>query len=277
MKAILSTPSPEIIDGLLHNLPPSDAIRSTVLAKIQECQHFIAMVNRFGHRLVVKDHLFLSMEKAKAEKLLVHLKSILHPVCCVPDDILLELFTLVIDFTGASAVSTDMWRALILVTPSLWSDVHLNFNNNIYLRYHLSHAECILIGCLKRSESHLLNVFVHGPHAHPDTNRVLSHLLTSVARWRSLTVDAGPEVYKMFEKCSRESLTELRILSMADSVYMDVDPKEEDRYTGVILKAFCFTPKLCQLFLSPLLLSSLSLSAETMYNNIQEFSVNLFD
>ncbi|SJL14662.1 uncharacterized protein ARMOST_18127 [Armillaria ostoyae] len=245
MKAIPSPPSPEIIDGLLHNLPPSDTIRPAVLAKIQECQHFIAAVNKFGHRLVVKDHLFLSVEKAKAEKLLVHLKSILHPIRCVPNDVLLELFTLVVDFTDASAVSTDtvlwacarvcqQWRALILATSSLWSDVHLNFDDNIY-----------------------------------------SHV--PATKWQSLTVDAGPEVYKMFEKCPRESLTELCTLSIADSAYMDADPEEEDQYTGVILKAFRFTPKLRRLFLSPLPLSSLPLSAETMYNNIQEFSVNLFD
>ncbi|KAK0429956.1 hypothetical protein EV421DRAFT_1913623 [Armillaria borealis] len=287
MEAIPLSPSPEIIEGLTHNLPPSDAIRPAVLAKIQECQHFIATVNRFGHRLVVKDHLFLSMEKAKAEKLLVHLKLILHPIRCLPDNVLLELFTLVIDFTGTSAVSTDMvlwacarvcqwWRALILDTPSLWSDVHLNFDDDIYLRYHLPRAERILVERLERSGSHLLNIFICGPCAHPDTNRILSRLLTSAARWRSLTVDAGPEVYKMFEKCPGESLTELCTLSIADSIYMEGEPDEEDRYTGVILKAFCCTPKLRRLFLSPLPLSSLSLSAETMYNNIQEFSVNLF-
>ncbi|KAK0246518.1 hypothetical protein EDD85DRAFT_944900 [Armillaria nabsnona] len=147
---------------------------------------------------------------------------------------------------------------------------------DIYLRYRLSRAERILVEHLERSRSHLLNVFVHGPRAHPDTNRILSRLLTSAARWRSLTVNAGPEVYKMFEKCPRGSLKELCTLSITDSAYMD-DPDEEDRYTGVVLKAFRFSPKLRRLFLSPLPLSSLSLSTETMYNNIQEFSVDLFD
>ncbi len=174
MKAILSPPLPEITEGLLHNLPPSDAIRPAVLAKIQECQHFITMVNRFGHCLAVKDHLFLSVEKAKVEKLLVHLRSTLHPICYVPDDVMLELFTLVVNFTHESAVSTDTdlwacahvcqwWRALILGTPSLWSDVYLNFDDDIFLRYHLSHAERILVECLKRSGNHLLNIFIHVP------------------------------------------------------------------------------------------------------------------
>ncbi len=81
----------------------------------------------------------------------------------------------------------------------------------------------------------------------------------------------------MFEKCPRESLTELHTLSITDSIYMDGDFKKEDQYNGVILKAFHFTPKLHRLFLSPLPLSYLSLSTETMYNNIQEFLVNLFD
>ncbi|PBK94386.1 hypothetical protein ARMGADRAFT_1079068 [Armillaria gallica] len=144
----------------------------------------------------------------------------------------------------ACACICQWWRALILGTPSLWSDVHLNFYDDIYLKYHLSHAEHILIDHLERSGSHLLHVFVHGPHTHPDTDRVLSCLLTSAARWQSLTVNAGPEVYKMFEKCPRESLTELHTLSITDSVYLGGDLEEEDRYTGVILKAFHFTPKL---------------------------------
>ncbi len=281
-------PSPEIMEGFTHNLPPSDTIRPAVLAKMQEYQLFIAKVNKSDHRLVVKDLLLLSVERTRAETLLVCLKSILHPLRYVPNDILLELFTLLVDSARESSVSTDTdlwacarvcrrWRALILSTSSLWSEIHLDFDDDVYLKYRLSRAERILVESLERSGSHLLNVFVRGPRAHPDTNRVLSRLLASAARWRSLTVDAGPEVYKIFEKCPRGSLAELCTLSITDSAYMDADPDEEDGYTDVVLRAFRFTPKLRQLFISPLPLSSLSLSADTMYNNIQEFSVDLFD
>ncbi len=63
------------------------------------------------------------------------------------------------------------------------ADVRLDFDDDVYLEYHLSHAEHILTKCLERSGSNLLDIFLHGPHAHPDINRVLSRLLTSATRW----------------------------------------------------------------------------------------------
>ncbi len=58
---------------------------------------------------------------------------------------------------------------------------------------------------------------------------------------------------------------------------MDGDIDEEDRYVGVVIEAFSFTPNLRRLFISPLPLTSLSLSAKTLHNGIEEFSVSLFD
>ncbi len=154
--------------------------------------------------------------------------------------------------------------------------MRLDFDDDIYLEYHPSRAECILTECLERSGSNLLDIFVRGPRAHPDTNRVLSRLLTSATRWRPLTADAGPEVYELFKNCSGGSLPELYTLSITDSVLMDGDIDKEYRYIGVVLEAFNFTPKLHRLFISSLPLTSLSLSADTLHNNIEEFLVNLF-
>ncbi len=87
----------------------------------------------------------------------------------------------------------------------------------------------------------------------------------------------GPEVYELFESCPGGSLSELHTLSITDSVFMDGGIDEEDRYVGVVLEAFRFTPKLRRLFISPLPLTSLSLSTKTLHNSIEEFYVNLFD
>ncbi len=67
------------------------------------------------------------------------------------------------------------WRTLVLCAPSLWADVRLDFDDDKYLRYNLSRAECILTERLERSGSNLLDVYIRGPRTHPDTNTVLSH------------------------------------------------------------------------------------------------------
>ncbi len=90
-----------------------------------------------------------------------------------------------------------------------------------------------------------------------------------------LTVDAGPEVYELFENCPGGSLSELRTLSITDSVFMDGDIDEEDRYVGVVIEAFSFTPIYADCSYPPLPLTSLSLSAKTLHNGIEEFSVSL--
>ncbi len=91
LAAIPSHPSSEVTNLLTCNLPPSDAIRSAVLAKIRQNEHFILLVNISGHHMDVKHQLSITMEQAKVEKLVVDLRSILHPVCSVPDDVLLEI------------------------------------------------------------------------------------------------------------------------------------------------------------------------------------------
>ncbi len=238
-EAIPLPPSSEVTALLTHNLPPSDDIKSAILVKKKQCEHFISLVNSSGHRLDIKHQSSISVASTETEKLLVDLRSILHPIRSVPDDVLLDIFALIVDSTEASSISTDtdlwacshvckLWRTLVLVTPSLWSDGRLDFDDDVYLRYHISRAERVLIERLERSGTHLLDVFVRGPRVHPDTNVVLCRLLTSAARWRSLTVNAGPEVYEMFKKCPEGSLTELHTLSITDSVYMDGYFDEED-------------------------------------------------
>ncbi len=288
LAAIPSHPSSDVTDLFTCNLPPSDATRSAILAKIQQYEHFIFLVNSYGHHVDVKRQSSIILERAKAKNLIVSLRSIVHPIRFVPDDVLLGIFAVVVDTTCASSVATDTdlwvcsrvcqrWRTLVLCAPSLWADVRLDFDDDVYLRYRLSRAERILTERLERSGNNLLDVYVRGTRADPDTNTVLSRLLTSATRWRSLTVDAGPEVYELFENCPGGSLSELRTLSITDSVFMDGDIDEEDRYVGVVIEAFSFTPNLRRLFISPLPLTSLSLSAKTLHNGIEEFSVSLFD
>ncbi len=225
-------PSSDVTDLFTCNLPPSDATRSAVLVKIQQYEHFIFLVNSYGHHIDVKWQSSIILERAKAKNLIISLRLIVHLICFVPDDILLGIFAVVIDTTCISSVVTNMdlwacsricqqWCTLVLCAPLLWADVHLDFDDDVYLRYCLSHAERIFTEHLERSSNNLLDVYVHGPCADPDTNTVLSCLLMSATRWWSLTVDAGPEVYGLFKNCPGGSLSELCTLSITDSIFMD--------------------------------------------------------
>ncbi len=79
LAAIPSHPSSDVTDLFTCNLPPSDAIRSTVLTKIQQYEHFIFLVNTSGHRVDVKRQSSIILERAKAKNLIVNLRSIVHP------------------------------------------------------------------------------------------------------------------------------------------------------------------------------------------------------
>ncbi len=171
---------------------------------------WLTMLSSIGYKRTV---ILFYREKKIAESLFVHLKLILHPFLYAPDDVALELspqmsfpeehppFWQTRHFLACPWVYKKC-RTLIIITPSWWSDLHLKFDDNIYLKYHLSHVERIFNERLQRSGKYLLDTFVCSPHKHPEKkrNHVLLHLLSSVTRWHSLTVDAGPRVYKIFKK-----------------------------------------------------------------------------
>ncbi|PBK93808.1 hypothetical protein ARMGADRAFT_928211, partial [Armillaria gallica] len=122
---------------LTHNFLPSDHIRVVILRRIQEYERFLLALN-YKYSLKGNKESFLSIEKTNAQNHLIDLKSILHPIRYVPDDVVLEVFTAVVVSGKESSVSTDTglwacsrvcrrWRALVLTTPSLWSDINLDF------------------------------------------------------------------------------------------------------------------------------------------------------
>ncbi len=141
-----SSPSLDITTMLTHNFLPSDHIRVIVLRRIQEYKCFLLALN-YKYSLKGNKESFLSIEKTNAQNHLTDLKLILHPIHYVPD-VVLEVFTAVIVSGKESSISTDTglwscsqvcrrWRALVLTTPSLWSDINLDFDEDIYLKRHL--------------------------------------------------------------------------------------------------------------------------------------------
>ncbi len=286
-----SSPSLDVTTMLTHNFLPSDHIRVVILRRIQEYERFLLSLD-YEYSLKGNKESFLSIEKTKAQNRLIDLKSILHPIRYVPDDVMLEVFTTVVVSGKESSILTDTdlwacsrvcrrWRALVLMTPSLWSDINLDFDEDIYLKRHLQCAQRLLAKRLNRSGDHLLDVFIRGPRIRPQSNRVLSCVLSSVTRWRSLYVDAGPSVFQVLETCPKRSLKNLQRLTITDSpyaesLYADTDLEdEEDPYADVVFKTFRYTPNLRQFSISPLPLASFLLSANALYNKVKIFSVNL--
>ncbi|PBK88842.1 hypothetical protein ARMGADRAFT_877445, partial [Armillaria gallica] len=100
-------------------------------------ERFLLALN-YKYSLKGNKESFLSIEKTNAQNHLTDLKSILHPIRYVPDDVVLEVFTAVVVSGKESSISMDTglwscfrvcrrWRALVLTTPSLWSDINLDF------------------------------------------------------------------------------------------------------------------------------------------------------
>ncbi len=90
-----SSPSLDVTTMLTHNFPPSDHIRVVILRRIQEYERFLLSLD-YEYSLKGNKESFLSIEKTKAQNRLIDLKSILHPIRYVPDDVMLEVFTTVV-------------------------------------------------------------------------------------------------------------------------------------------------------------------------------------
>ncbi len=104
--SIPSSPSLDVTTMLTHNFLPSDHIRVVILRRIQEYKCFLLSLN-YKYSLKGNKESFLFIEKMKAQSHLISLKSILHPICYIPDDIMLEVFTTVVVSGKESSVSMD--------------------------------------------------------------------------------------------------------------------------------------------------------------------------
>jgi hypothetical protein len=256
---------PRIQELLLSNSPPRGAENSEFIRRLQSSSAELAPLDdRLLDLQTEMTSVLLRRQHLKQEY--DALKLIMHPVRQLPADILLEIFTITMNFHRYADVSymsgflpsikslihlshvCKEWRYTALTSPGLWSEIQIDLETtDAYPRTTSSQSSnrCALLeASIHRSAAHPLSVYLsalgHIPSHHP----IFRILLPTSPRWRHLYLCMRVAQCEVFFR-TEGHLQNLEVLHIdAYHVLDDMDRQLERAKTSIIQDIFRRTPKL---------------------------------
>ncbi|SJL18300.1 uncharacterized protein ARMOST_21886 [Armillaria ostoyae] len=276
--------SSEITDLFTINMPPNDIQRISLDTAI--VRHMMDIANLYASLDKCKRlHSRLHEEIFLAKTDVGCIKAITHPIHLMLSKSLLEIFKYRRKgkFKACVSPADELWRCaqvcqhwwdICLMTPALWTNVHLNFysdSGQLLLDKEVTrYALCILEKHLSRTRNRPIDITIMAPQLHIVDNPLIHCIICRCEHWHSFLMDAPLQTWQSMNVCEG-SLYELTSLKIADSSY---STQWDAAYSNEIILSFTFLPKIEILSISDVPLRALTASPAT-FCGLKQFEVHL--